>query len=158
MTDSDGTSRVRRRDQLRAFIRSRTLVIKKEINRYYEAPVASSSQSFQSRSMISSSSNSSISSSGSLPRSNQLQRTETQEIDDILQNTTAGTEIVQPQCMLFPTYACQVKQPDGQVKYKVVLAGWAFTKPGSGRLDGWVLGKCLFFYLHFLFSFNSMCP
>jgi hypothetical protein len=137
MNNPEGTSRVRRRDQLRSFVQSKAIVIKQEINRYYETPPTSSPRLFQSRSTTSMNT-----SNPSLPRSNEIQRTETQEIDDILKDPTAGPEIVQPQCMLFPTYACQVNQPEQEVvKYRVVLAGWAFAKPGSSRLDRWLLGK-----------------
>lgn len=65
-----------------------------------------------------------------------LDRTETQQIDEIIESSVP--DIVQPQCMLFPTYACQVENN----LYKVTLAGWAFAKPGVGRLDRFLLGNC----------------
>lgn len=64
-----------------------------------------------------------------------LNRTETQQIDEIIESSVP--EINQPQCMLFPTYACQVND----TLYRVTLAGWAFAKPGSKKLDRFLLGN-----------------
>lgn len=111
-------SRVRRRDQFKSFVSSKSQAIKQ----YYATPSSSSSSSsITEREMDSN-----------------LKRSDTQEIDDILKDSTP--EIVQPQCMLFPTYACQYNAEDQESKYKIVLAGWAFAQPGSSRLDRWLLG------------------
>ncbi|KAI8063391.1 uncharacterized protein B0P05DRAFT_555715, partial [Gilbertella persicaria] len=109
------SQRPRKRDQLLSFVQSKTNTLRQEMNRYYE-------NNGSSRSL----------SSTSLP---QVQRSETQEFDAILQDDTP--EVVQPQCMLFPTYACRV-EPKGS-HYRVILAGWAFTKPTSNRLNRWLL-------------------
>ena len=126
---SSTTSRVSRRDRLRSLAKSTTGVIKQEINKYYEQRSSPSSTPTKARSIMS-----------NYDEPNDLKRTDTQEIDEILKES--APEIVQPQCMLFPTYACQVQHDnDEQVQWKVVLAGWAFARPGSSRLDRWLLGK-----------------
>ncbi|CAO3661738.1 unnamed protein product [Rhizopus stolonifer] len=61
-----------------------------------------------------------------------VQRTDTQEIHHILNNTS--DDVIQTQCILFPTYACQNND-----KWRVQLAGWTFAKPTSGRLDRFLL-------------------
>lgn len=125
--NSQGEPRVRRRDRLRSFAQSTTLVIKKEINKYYDSP--SSPQ--KARSIMSTSSNE--------PKNNEMQRTETEDLDELLKDSVP--EAVQPQCMLFPTYACKVDDENQEIQWKIHLAGWAFAKPGSSRLDRWILGK-----------------
>lgn len=114
-------SRVRRRDQFKSFVTSKSQAIKQ----YYTTPSASSSTT-------------TLATSRDMAVENDLKRSDTQEIDDILKDPTP--EIIQPQCMLFPTYACQVNEEDQETKYKIILAGWAFAKPGSSRLDRWLLG------------------
>lgn len=99
-SSSETTDRIRKRDQLRSFLSSRT----KELYNYYNTPSPSRSISTPS-----------------------LERTDTQEMDDIIQIP----EIVQPQCIVFPTYGCHCAGD----KYKIILAGWAFAKPASTRLD-----------------------
>lgn len=125
--NSQGEPQVRRRDRLRSLAQSTTLVIKKEINKYYDAP--SSPQ--KARSIMSTTSNE--------PISNDMKRSDTDELDELLKDSLP--EVVQPQCMLFPTYACQVDDDQQEIQWKIHLAGWAFAKPGSGRLDRWILGK-----------------
>lgn len=120
-TNSINGSRVRRRDQFKSFVSSKSQALKQ----YYSTPSASSSTT-------------TFATSRGMTVDNDLKRTDTQEIDDILKDPTP--EIIQPQCMLFPTYACQVNEEDQETKYKIVLAGWAFAKPGSSRLDRWLLG------------------
>lgn len=130
MNNTDDSSRVRRRDRFRSLAQSTTFAIKQEINKYYVSPTATPTKA---RSIMSTNSNE--------PLSTEMKRSDTQEIDDILQESIP--ELIQPQCMLFPTYACQVndEEEEGQIQWKVVLAGWAFAKPGSSRLDRWLLGK-----------------
>ncbi|KAL7325044.1 hypothetical protein PS15p_210142 [Mucor circinelloides] len=119
-TNSINGSRVRRRDQFKSFVSSKSQALKQ----YYSSPSASSSTT-------------TLATSRDMTVDNDLKRSDTQEIDDILKDPTP--EIIQPQCMLFPTYACQVNEEDQETKYKIVLAGWAFAKPGSSRLDRWLL-------------------
>ncbi|CEP16177.1 hypothetical protein [Parasitella parasitica] len=110
--------RVRRRDQLISFVSSKSQALKQ----YY----ATQSSHFASPSIT----ERNISDTG-------FKRSDTQEIDDIL--TASTPEVVQPQCMLFPTYACPIYEKDQEIRYKIVLAGWAFAKPNSSRLDRWLL-------------------
>lgn len=145
MNNTDGSPRVRRRDRLRSFAQSTTLVIKQEINKYYVSPSPSLSLRTMSFSSTTSSSSGSVhnnmsrSISEGHPQSTEVKRSETQEIDDILEDSIP--ELVQPQCMLFPTYASQVEsEENNRIQWKIVLAGWAFAKPNSGRLDRWLLG------------------
>ncbi|CAO3654585.1 unnamed protein product [Mucor hiemalis] len=139
MNNANGSTRVRRRDQLRSFAQSTTLVIKQEINKYYVSP----SPSLSLRTLSISSTSSSISGSNMSrsisdgPQSTEVKRTETQEIHDILEDSVP--ELVQPQCMLFPTYASQIDNDEKVIQWKIVLAGWAFAKPNSSRLDRWLL-------------------
>ncbi|KAG0172567.1 hypothetical protein DFQ28_010319 [Apophysomyces sp. BC1034] len=63
-------------------------------------------------------------------------RTDTQTIDDILENSVPDS--VKPQCMLFPTYASHT-HVDGEIKWKVDVAGWTFAIPGSSRLERFLL-------------------
>lgn len=144
MNNTDGSPRVRRRDRLRSFAQSTTLVIKQEINKYYVSPSPSLSLRTMSFSSTTSSSSGSVhnnmsrSISEGHPQSTEVKRSETQEIDDILEDSIP--ELVQPQCMLFPTYASQVEsEENNRIQWKIVLAGWAFAKPNSGRLDRWLL-------------------
>ncbi|KAI8636613.1 hypothetical protein BD408DRAFT_425891 [Parasitella parasitica] len=110
--------RVRRRDQLKSFVSSKSQALKQ----YYATQSSPSlSSSVIERNVV----------------DNDLKRSDTQEIDDILKDSTP--EIVQPQCMLFPTYACPFYENNQEIKYKIVLAGWAFAKPSSSRLDRWLL-------------------
>lgn len=149
MNNTDGSPRVRRRDRLRSFAQSTTMVIKQEINKYYVSPSPSLSLRTMSFYSTTSSSASSVrhmsrSISEGQPQSTEVKRTETQEIDDILEDSIP--ELVQPQCMLFPTYANQVESEENNgVQWKIVLAGWAFAKPNSGRLDRWLLGRVIYY-------------
>jgi hypothetical protein len=116
---SEPTERVRKRDQLRSFLQLKTSSIRQEFSNYYNQtpPLAPSrSMSFQSN--------------------NSLERSETQEMDAIMQMP----EVVQPQCIVFPTYACQVLYEE-KLMYKIMLAGWAFAKPASTRLDKLLLSE-----------------
>ncbi|PHZ07572.1 uncharacterized protein RHIMIDRAFT_242547 [Rhizopus microsporus ATCC 52813] len=99
---------MRKRDRLRSFATATTQVIKQEINKYYQPNLV------PSRSV------------GSVPR------TDTQDIDDILNTTSVDT--VQAQCLIFPTYAYQDDHG-----WKIHLCGWTFAKPSSGRLDRFLL-------------------
>lgn len=129
--NTQGEPRVRRRDRLRSFAQATTLSIKKEINKYYE-PVTPP----RARSILSINSND--------PISNGMKRTETDELEDMLED---APEVIQPQCLVFPTYACQVSDNH----WKIHLAGWAFAKPGSSRLDRWLLGNIVI--VLFLFAY-----
>ncbi|KAI8333770.1 hypothetical protein BD560DRAFT_493977 [Blakeslea trispora] len=124
---SISSTKLRKRDQLLSFVQSKSSVLKQEFNRYY---TSSSSVPNLASGSISTRSTSSLNEEGSCRA---VQRTDTQEIDDILQDNTPETS--QPQCILFPTYAA----PCQDAGYKVTLSGWAFTKPSSSRLDRWLL-------------------
>ncbi|KAG2230457.1 hypothetical protein INT48_008792 [Thamnidium elegans] len=126
--NSEGEPRVRRRDRLRSLAQTTTFVIKKEINKYYEGSPPPLPPR-RPRSVMSTTSNE--------PISTEIKRTDTEEIDDIIKNSVP--DLVQPQCMLFPTYACQVDDDEQEVHWKIHLAGWAFANPGSSRLDRWLL-------------------
>lgn len=134
--DSDGERRPRRRDRLLSLAESTSLAIKKEINKYYESSPLPPPLPPRTRSMKSTTSNE--------PMHTEIKRTDTEELDEIIKDSVP--EIIQPQCMLFPTYACQVdggddEEEEKEVKWKIHLAGWAFANPGSSRLDRWILGK-----------------
>ncbi|KAI9473772.1 MAG: hypothetical protein EXX96DRAFT_317436 [Benjaminiella poitrasii] len=143
------TFRVRKRDRLKSLVQTGTSAIKQEINKrynnYYCAPSSSmtssrSIQSVQAPSIDLPLDHSSISyTENNNENDDSLQRTDTQKaMDEILQEDVASPEMVQPQCLLFPTYACQQinNKQDDIIRYKTVLAGWAFTKPSStSRLD-----------------------
>ncbi|KAI7904661.1 uncharacterized protein BX663DRAFT_503116 [Cokeromyces recurvatus] len=155
------TSRVRKRDRLKSLVQSGTSAIKQEINkRYNEYYYTSSSKSISLRSLSSSQTsftdlhtNNSSSSlyhqvdENSNVNDNKIQRTETQKaVDEILPEDVRLSETVQSQCLLFPTYACQLvdSKDNATIRYKTVLAGWAFTKPSStSRLDRFLRGKIL---------------
>ncbi|KAG2207967.1 hypothetical protein INT47_010951 [Mucor saturninus] len=124
--NTQGEPRVRRRDRLRSLAQATTLTIKKEINKYYEPSVTPPSRA---RSVMSTTSNE--------PIHNEMKRTDTDELEDMLED--ALPEVVQPQCLIFPTYACQVDHHQQDIQWKIHLAGWAFAKPGSSRLDRWLL-------------------
>lgn len=130
--NSQGEPRVRRRDRLRSLAQATTLNIKKEINKYYDTPPAIPPRP---RSHMSTTSNELT--------TNEIKRTDTDELGDILQDSLP--EIVHPQCMVFPTYTCQVNEDREEIQWKIHLAGWAFAKPGSSRLDRWILGKCVLY-------------
>lgn len=128
--NSEGEPRARRRDRLLSLAQNTTFVIKKEINKYYEASPPPLPPR-RPRSVMSTTSNE--------PISAEIKRTDTDEIDDIIKNSVP--DLVQPQCMLFPTYACQVDDDEQEIHWKIHLAGWAFANPGSSRLDRWLLGN-----------------
>jgi hypothetical protein len=111
-------TRMRRRDRLRSFAHSTSSALRQEINRYYSPP--------RPRSIAS---------------SEESNPEEIKRIDEFLEGSVP--EIVQPQCMLFPTYAKQVNEQDGETQWKMTLGGWTFAKPGAGRLDRWLLGLLL---------------
>lgn len=175
MNNSQGTSR--RRDRLRSFAQSTTLVIKQEINKYYHP---SSSSSSISRGIMATPATATAATTATTttttattnaagtteitthtttaaqatttttetdePLNNGVKRSDTQEIDAIIQDSVP--EVGQPQCMLFPTYASQVEDDSlKEVEWKVVLAGWTFSKPSDGRLNRWLLGKRKTLYL-----------
>ncbi|KAI9280028.1 hypothetical protein BY458DRAFT_553447 [Sporodiniella umbellata] len=97
-----------KREKLRSFANATTFAIKQELNKYYQ------NQAHSSRNI------------------NGVKRTDTQEIDEILNSTSA--DLIQSQCILFPTYASQENN-----QWKMQLAGWTFAKPTSGRLDRFLL-------------------
>lgn len=167
VSNSEGTSRVRRRDRLRSFAQSTTLIIKQEISKYYISPSSSSSSSTSTsttstRGVMATTATAAAAADTAAPvttttttatvtttttatvpigpHSTDIKRSETQEIDAIIEDDIP--EVVQPQCMLFPTYASQVEDDSlKEVEWKVVLGGWAFAKPSSSRLNRWLLGK-----------------
>jgi hypothetical protein len=118
MSNSDGRTSLRKRDMVLSFVQSKLTK--------YEIP-ASASQLTRNISVHSVS----RTLSRTLSRSNTMRQTGTEENDDLPGD----------QCMLFPTYACQLDGPGEQVKYKVVLGGWTFTKPSSSKLHEMLLGK-----------------
>ncbi|KAI8980371.1 hypothetical protein BDB01DRAFT_797649 [Pilobolus umbonatus] len=117
----DSIKEQRKRDKFFSFAQSTAYGLTKEINRYY------------------SQTNSNTRSIPGSPQSNtppSLSRANTDEIDEII--STSIPEITHPQCIIFPTYGCKIIE-EKEVKWKVVLAGWTFAKPGSSRLDRWLL-------------------
>ncbi|KAI8145502.1 hypothetical protein BJV82DRAFT_39730 [Fennellomyces sp. T-0311] len=129
-SNANGMRRVpgSRRERLRSFARATSQVIKQEINKYYYADDTQSSDP-ASRG-IQSSATETMNRPG-------IPRQRTQSMNDLTQSSPV--EAVQPYCMLFPTYACQVKDEHQELKWKIRLAGWTYAKPGSSRIERWIL-------------------
>lgn len=82
------------------------------------------------------------------PHTTDLKRSDTQEIDNILtEDNTIATTTAQPECLMFPTYACEVDvhgatdSKGDELEWKVNLAGWVYAKPTSTRLERALLGE-----------------
>ncbi|KAI9270557.1 hypothetical protein BDA99DRAFT_323567 [Phascolomyces articulosus] len=131
-----------RRERLRSFARATSQVIRQEINKYYYPP-ESMENAVTNTTMTSGMLNNRIiqpSTTTSLTRPVPPPRQRTQSMNDLaMSNNTQDT--VQPHCMLFPTYAYKVLENDNQqqFKWKIRLAGWTFAKPGSSRIERWIL-------------------
>lgn len=122
-----------KREKLRSLARATTQVIKQEINKYAkredESLYSQGQRSIQP------------SMTTPLPRSDGP-RVRTQSMNGIQRDDlSSSTNTVNPHCMLFPTYASQIMDANHRKKWKIRLTGWTFAKPGSGRIERWIMGN-----------------
>ncbi|KAI7847944.1 hypothetical protein BDC45DRAFT_333814 [Circinella umbellata] len=124
-----------RRERLRSFARTTSQVIRQEISKYYYP------ENLESDNTLPNSTPNRImqsSETSSLDQPAPLLRQRTQSMNDLTMSSTQDT--VQPHCMLFPTYASKVLEDDQEeFKWKIRLTGWTYAKPGSSRIERWIL-------------------
>lgn len=123
-----------RRERLRSFARSTTQVLRQEINKYY----ARSDDDDTATPTSSRSASPSILDPFGIPRQRTISSTSTMSF------TEGQQDNLNPQCLLFPTYATRALDEHGAPVWKIRLAGWTFANTESGRLRKWALGMlCL---------------
>lgn len=124
-----------RRERLRSFARATSQVIRQEINKYYYPENLENGNTLPDPTPNRAIESSETSSNRPAPPLRQR----TQSMNDLAMSSTQDT--VQPHCMLFPTYASKVLEDDQkEFKWKIRLTGWTYAKPGSSRIERWILG------------------